>query len=220
MARLFLSHQRDKAQPGVLQLQRTLSSGALPTEGISLHGGGDRAGRRPVCGPPLPWVPGVYGWSSTRESWQGHKAGPRSARQWASLFSSAPKCSHAPSPSGLEADRSCSKMLRELRLGCCCSVSRVWLSVTPWTAAHQASLSITISQSWLKLMSIELLMPSNHLILCRPLLLLPSIFPSIRVFSNESALHQLQAGRGQQFSSCAAAHVLKPSKSPSRKSYK
>ena len=56
------------------------------------------------------------------------------------------------------------------------------------TTAHQASLSFTISQSLLKLMSIELVMPSNHLILCRPLLLLPSVFPSIRVFSNESAL--------------------------------
>ena len=59
---------------------------------------------------------------------------------------------------------------------------------TPWTAASQASLSITSSRSLLKLMSIELVMPSNHLILCHPLLLLPSIFPSIRVFSNESAL--------------------------------
>ena len=58
----------------------------------------------------------------------------------------------------------------------------------PWTAAHQASLSITNSQSLLKLMSIELVMPSNHLILCHPLFLLPSIFPSSRVFSNESAL--------------------------------
>ena len=58
----------------------------------------------------------------------------------------------------------------------------------PWTAACQAPLSSTISQSLLKLMSIELVMPSNHLILCRPLLLLPSIFPSIRVFSNESVL--------------------------------
>ena len=68
------------------------------------------------------------------------------------------------------------------------SLSRVWLFVTPWTAARQASLSITNSQSLLKLMSIELMMPSNHLILCRPLLLLPSIFPSIGVFSNESVL--------------------------------
>ena len=69
------------------------------------------------------------------------------------------------------------------------SLSRVWLLATPWTAARQASLSITNSQGLLKLMSIESVMLSNHLILCRPLLLLPSIFPSIRVFSNESALH-------------------------------
>ena len=62
-------------------------------------------------------------------------------------------------------------------------------SATPWTAAHQASLCITNSQSLLKLISIELVMPSNHLILCRPFLLLPSIFPSIRVFSNKSVLH-------------------------------
>ena len=61
--------------------------------------------------------------------------------------------------------------------------------MTLWTAAHQASLSITNSQSLLKLMSIESVMPSNHLILCRPLLFPPSIFPSIRVFSNESVLH-------------------------------
>ena len=59
---------------------------------------------------------------------------------------------------------------------------------TPWTAAHQASLSIAISQSLLELLSIESVMPSNHLVLCRPLLLLPSNFPSIRVFSNESVL--------------------------------
>ena len=69
------------------------------------------------------------------------------------------------------------------------SLSCVQLFVTPWTAAHQASLSITNSWSLLKLMSIDSVMPSNHLILCRPLLLLPSIFPSIKVFSNESALH-------------------------------
>ena len=68
------------------------------------------------------------------------------------------------------------------------SLSRVQLFVTPWTAAHQASLSITNSQSLLKLMSVESVMPSNHLILCCPLLLLPSIFPSIKVFSNESVL--------------------------------
>ena len=68
------------------------------------------------------------------------------------------------------------------------SLSCVWLLATPWTAACQASLSITNSWSFLKLMSIESVMPSNHLILCRPLLLLPSIFPSLRVFSNETAL--------------------------------
>ena len=67
------------------------------------------------------------------------------------------------------------------------SFSRVWLFVTPWSAARQASLSITNSRSLPKLMSIESVMPSNHLILCHPLLL-PSIFPSIRVFSNESVL--------------------------------
>ena len=67
-------------------------------------------------------------------------------------------------------------------------LSHVQLFVTPQTATHQASLSITNSQSLLKLMSIESVMPSNHLILCCPLLLLPSIFPSIRIFSNESVL--------------------------------
>ena len=72
----------------------------------------------------------------------------------------------------------------------CCSVVQSCLTLrTPWTAARQASLSFTISRSFLKLMSIESVMPSNHLILCLPLILLPSIFPSIRVFSNESALH-------------------------------
>ena len=68
------------------------------------------------------------------------------------------------------------------------SLSHVRLFVTPWTMARQASLPITNSQSLLKLMSIESVMPSNHLILSRPLFLLPSVFPSIRVFSNESAL--------------------------------
>ena len=69
------------------------------------------------------------------------------------------------------------------------SHSVIQLFVTPWTAASQASLSITNSQSLLKLMSIPLVMPSNDLILCHPLLLLPSIFPSIRVFFNKSVLH-------------------------------
>ena len=68
-------------------------------------------------------------------------------------------------------------------------LSRVQLFATPWTAARQASLSITNSWNLLKFMSIDLVMPSNHLILCHPLLLLPSIFLSIRVFSNESVLH-------------------------------
>ena len=69
------------------------------------------------------------------------------------------------------------------------SLSRVWLFATPWTSAHQASLSFTISWSLPKLMSIESVVLSNHLILCHPLLLLPSIFPSVRIFSNESVLH-------------------------------
>ena len=68
------------------------------------------------------------------------------------------------------------------------SLSRVWLFATTWATACQASLSVTNSWSLLKLMSIQSVMPSNHLILCYPLLLLPSIFPSIRVFSNESVL--------------------------------
>ena len=71
----------------------------------------------------------------------------------------------------------------------CCSVAQARPTLrTPWTAAHQASLSFTSSQSLLKLMSIELVKPSNHLVLCHPLLLLPSIFPSIRVFSKGSVL--------------------------------
>ena len=69
------------------------------------------------------------------------------------------------------------------------SLNHVRPSATPWTAACQASLSFTISWSLLKLMSIKLVMPANHLILCHPLLLLPSVFPSIRVFSSELALH-------------------------------
>ena len=79
------------------------------------------------------------------------------------------------------------------------SLSHVWLFATPWTTARQASLSITNSQSPPKPMSIESVMPSNHLILCRPHLLPPSIFPSIRVFSNKSALHI----RWQKYWSCS-----------------
>ena len=75
-------------------------------------------------------------------------------------------------------------------LCCCCSVTQLCLSLCdPMDCSMQASLSFTITQSLLKLMSIELVMPSIHLILCRPLLLLPPIFPSIRVFSSVSALH-------------------------------
>ena len=69
------------------------------------------------------------------------------------------------------------------------SFTHVQLFETPWTAAYQTSMSITNTWSFLKLMSIESVMPSNHLILCHPLVFLPSIFPSIRVFSNESVLH-------------------------------
>ena len=84
------------------------------------------------------------------------------------------------------------------------SFSRVWLFATPWIAARQASLSIFISQSSLKLKSIESVMPSSHLILCRPLFLLPPILPSIRVFSNESTLHM----RCQSTGVSALASVL------------
>ena len=79
------------------------------------------------------------------------------------------------------------------------SLSHMWFFATPWTAAHQASLSIANSRSLFKLMSIGSVIPSNYLILCRPLLLLPSIFPSIRVFSNESAL----CNRWPEYWSCS-----------------
>ena len=84
------------------------------------------------------------------------------------------------------------------------SLSHVWLFATLWTAVRQASLSITNSRSLLKLMSIESVMPSNHLILCYPLLLLPSVFPSIRIFSNESVPHISD----QSIGSSASASVL------------
>ena len=85
------------------------------------------------------------------------------------------------------------------------SLSRVWLFVTPWFAAHQASLSITISWSLFKLMSTESVMPSNHFILCRPLLLLPSIFLRIRVFSSVT---QFFPSGGQSIGASASAPVL------------
>ena len=83
-------------------------------------------------------------------------------------------------------------------------------SATPWTAAHQASLSFTISRSLLKCMSIESVMPSNHLILCCPLLFLPSIFPSIRVFNSESTFHM----GGQSIGASALASVLTTNTQP------
>ena len=73
--------------------------------------------------------------------------------------------------------------------GGCCSATKSCRTASLWTAARKASLPITVSWTWLRFMSIELVMLSNHLILCRPLLLLPSVFPSISIFSNESALH-------------------------------
>ena len=82
----------------------------------------------------------------------------------------------------------------------CSSVSQVRLFATPWTIGHQASLSINNSQNLLKLMLIESVMPSNYLILCRPLLLLPSVFPSIRVFSSESVLSSMGFSRQEYWS--------------------
>ena len=90
-------------------------------------------------------------------------------------------------PQSIKIFLNCKDCLINIRQGVQ-SFSRVWLFATPCTAARQASLSITNSRSLHKLMSIESVVPSNHLILCYPLLLRPSIFPSIRVFSNESAL--------------------------------
>ena len=84
------------------------------------------------------------------------------------------------------------------------SLSHIWLFATPWIAAHRASLSITNSWSLHKLMSIESVMPSNHLILCRPLLLLPSIFPCIRVFS----MSQLFPWGGQSIGASASTSVI------------
>ena len=109
---------------------------------------------------------------------------------------------------GLQADSSTESWERNsakliLCEGSVQSLSHVQLFATPWTTARQACLSITNSQSLLKLMSIELVMPSNHLILCRPLLLPPSIFPSIVVFSNK-----FFASGGQKYWSFSLASVL------------
>ena len=94
-------------------------------------------------------------------------------------------------PGGSEGNnlRTCKGRIKYIHISSVQSLSHVWLFATPWTAALQASLSITNSRSLLKLTSIALEMQSNHLSLCRPLLLLPSIFPNIRVFSNELVLH-------------------------------
>ena len=100
------------------------------------------------------------------------------AQGWISKEGTAPKCLGRQFPSAVLVSFSSVQ-----------SLSRVWLFVTPWTAACQASLSVTSSQSLLKFMSIESVSPSSHLIFCRPLLILPSIFSSTRVFSNESVLH-------------------------------
>ena len=106
---------------------------------------------------------------------------------------------------GMQASR-CRAQALGARVQCwgCCSVSPVQLFAVLWTAAHQVSLSFTISWSLLKLLSTESVMPSNHLILCLPFLLLPSIFPSIRVFSNES----LFASGGQSIGTSASASIF------------
>ena len=97
-----------------------------------------------------------------------------------------------------------SLVLRQLQFSSVQLLSRVRLFATPWTAARQASLSITNSQSLLKLMSLESVMPSSHLILCRPLLLLPSIFPSVTVFPRS----QFFTSGGQGIGASASASVL------------
>ena len=111
------------------------------------------------------------------------------AKYWSRLPFPSPDPGMEPGSPALQADSLRSELLgKPHQIRSDQSLSRVWLFVTPWIAACQASLSITNSRSPPKPMSIELVMPSDHLILCHPLLLLPSIFPSIRVFSNESAL--------------------------------
>ena len=90
---------------------------------------------------------------------------------------------------GQKPKQHCKAIILKTKFSSVQSLSCVQLSETPWSRAHLASLSIINCRSLLKLMSIEQVMPSNNLILCHPLLLLPSIFPSIRVFSNESVLH-------------------------------
>ena len=100
--------------------------------------------------------------------------------------------------------RKCGKTHRKFKISSIQFLSCIWLFATPWTAAQQASLSITNSRSSLKLMSIQSVMPSNRIILCHPLLFLPSIFPSTRVFSNES----LFASGGWSIGVSASTSVL------------
>ena len=120
---------------------------------------------------PLCWPLGSPGWDHQRGCWTDFTQ-PWQEFQWHRLSRDTPTDQHQIS----------------VQFSSVQSLSRVWLFETPWTAPCQASLSITNSQSLLILMSIKSVMPSNHLILCHPLLLPPSIFPSIRVFSNEPVL--------------------------------
>ena len=121
-------------------------------------------------------------WGPVGALWHGGLLSPISCRQDSSLYD-LPWAPQGRSGTAAKQGRSSQETTCSVQL-----LSRVQLFATPWTTARQACLSITNSRSLPKLMSIESVMPSNHLILHHPLLLLPSIFPSIRVFSNESAL--------------------------------
>ena len=140
--------------------------------------------------------------SPTRGHWAkvkvpvGHLSRGSRGESISLLFPASRECLHSlghgpfPPSSNLEPYFSDSSVVTSLSIVIVVQLlSRVQLFVTPWTAARLASLSITNSWSLLQLMSIESVVPSNHLILCHPLLLLPLIFPSIRVFSNKSAFH-------------------------------
>ena len=163
---------------------------------------GDKAGLPKSCSlhcvPDAPPTSLTSAWThssyscSTRSGWKGRQtlpspnflAAPRKQSLYPLLLLENRRHSsphHTPYPTSIPA--------RRFQLSSVQSLSCVQLFATPWTASHQASLSITNSQSLVKLMSIKSVMPSSHLILCHPLLFPSSIFPSIRVFSNESALH-------------------------------
>ena len=128
-----------------------------------------------------------------REAWRAVIHGVAKSRTWLSNWTELNWISDLSYPTSLvlHLDKHIYITILIFTLSSVPSFSHVWLSGTPWTAARQASLCITNSQSLLKLMAIESVIPSNHLILCRPLLLLPSSFPSIRVFSNVSSSHQV-----------------------------